>query len=191
MKCIHQHSFSVQFICSFTEISTKEMRESMAVKKTTLNLRLYVRNYKTSGNLGQVVEYSKSPPLVMGEILHENHQTLSGPSSRQKQSLPPTVLHTHISVIMSIMYLSVFSSHTMLVSPRAGAHLACYIIPGIMLGTKWHLTDGERRTDAAGGGGYRERARQTDFFLNFFVEFIGLTDRNEAREEEYEKGKEG
>lgn len=41
-----------------------------------------------------------------------------------------------------------------------------------MLGTKWHLTDGERRTDCGGGGG------------GVYLQGEGETDRNEAGEEE-------
>lgn len=63
----------------------------------------------------------------------------------------------------------------MLVSPRAGAHLACYIIPGTMLGTKGHLTDGERRNDWEEGSIYRERE----------------TDRNEAGRKRKRKGRKG
>lgn len=42
-----------------------------------------------------------------------------------------------------------------------------------MLGTKWHLTDGERRTDCGGGGGG-----------GVYLQGEGETDRNEAGEEE-------
>lgn len=95
MKRTRQHSFSVQFVCSFTVICTQEMRESTAVKKTTLNLRLYARNYETSGN-GQVVEYSKGPSLVKGKFCMKTiRYSLAPPLGKNSHFVFPLLYSTH------------------------------------------------------------------------------------------------